>query len=101
MKSQKELEDQVFDLSSLVIFLSKAYIDSKDEYYDKHLHTCSFSNPNRRELTDVENDEIMRFPLIQSIPMNIEVKRASQLDFPDMHISKMRKLLEAICQSRQ
>lgn len=58
-------EDYIKELEGLICFLAGCYEVNKITYFDQHLKTCSVSNPNRRELTDAEKSEYMRFPLIQ------------------------------------
>lgn len=57
--------DYIAELESVVCFLAGCYEKTKETYFDKHLHTCSRANPDRRDLTEVEQREWQRFPLIQ------------------------------------
>jgi hypothetical protein len=57
--------DYIKELEGLICFLAGCYEKTKETYFDKHLHTCSVANPNRRDLTDAEQSEWQRFPMIQ------------------------------------
>ena len=59
-------KEYIEQLEQMVHFLSVAYTECKEEYYNKHRTTSSSLNPKRRGLTDLEVEETMRFPLIQS-----------------------------------
>ena len=76
------MEDKYYEkeLEKLVCFLSSCYFSCKKEYRDKHLHTCSISNKERRDLNDAEIGEIMRFPLIQWTLNNIQIEKLSKQD---------------------
>jgi hypothetical protein len=53
------------ELEGLVCFLAGCYEKTKETYFDKHMETCSVANPNRRDLTEAEQSEWQRFPMIQ------------------------------------
>lgn len=57
--------EYIQELEGLACFLATVYNEVKQVYYDAHLETCSSINPNRRELTDAEMNELLRFPAIQ------------------------------------
>jgi hypothetical protein len=57
--------DYIKELEGLICFLARCYEKTKETYFDKHLHTCSVANPDRRDLTDAEQSEWQRFPMIQ------------------------------------
>ena len=58
-------QEYIEQLEAMVYFIASAYEAGKYQYHDKHLETCSVDNPNRREITDQEWNEIGRFPQIQ------------------------------------
>ena len=57
--------DYIQELEGLICFLAGCYEKAKETYFDKHMETCSVANPNRRDLTDAEQSEWQRFPMIQ------------------------------------
>lgn len=62
-------EEYIIGLEFFVHFLSKVYSQCKDTYHDKNLGISSILNPNRRQLTQCEQDEWSKFPLIQGIKL--------------------------------
>ncbi len=71
MQEKTELNELMSDaeyikeLEGFVCFLAGCYELTKEVYFDKHMKTCSVSNPDRRELTESEQREWQRFPMIQ------------------------------------
>lgn len=57
--------EYIQELEGLVCFLAECYEKTKETYFDKHMETCSVANPNRRDLTEAEQSEWQRFPMIQ------------------------------------
>lgn len=57
--------EYIKELESAVCFLARCYEKTKEIYFDKHMNTSSVANHNRRELTDAEQSEWQRFPMIQ------------------------------------
>lgn len=57
--------EYIRELEGLVCFLAGCYEKTKEIYFDKHMETCSVANPNRRDLTEAEQSEWQRFPMIQ------------------------------------
>lgn len=57
--------DYIQELEGLVCFLAGCYEKAKETYFDNHMATCSVANPNRRDLTEAEQNEWQRFPMIQ------------------------------------
>lgn len=57
--------EYIQELERLVCFLAGSYEKTKETYFDKHMETCSVANPNRRDLTEAEQSEWQRFPMIQ------------------------------------
>jgi len=57
--------EYIQELEGLVCFLAGCYEKTKEIYFDKHMETCSVANPNRRDLTEAEQSEWQRFPMIQ------------------------------------
>ena len=59
--------EYIQELEGLVCFLAGCYEKTKETYFDKHMETCSVANPNRRDLTESEQSEWQRFPMIQGL----------------------------------
>ena len=57
--------EYINELEWLVCFLARCYEKTKETYFDKHMVTCSVANQNRRDLTEAEQSEWQRFPMIQ------------------------------------
>jgi hypothetical protein len=57
--------EYIQELEGFVCFLAGCYEKTKETYFDKHMETCSVANPNRRDLTEAEQSEWQRFPMIQ------------------------------------
>jgi len=57
--------EYIQELEGLVCFLAGCYEKTKETYFDKHMETCSVANPNKRDLTEAEQSEWQRFPMIQ------------------------------------
>jgi len=57
--------EYIKELEGLVCFLAGCYEKTKETYFDKHMYTCSVTNPNRRNLSEAEQSEWQRFPMIQ------------------------------------
>lgn len=57
--------EYIQELEGLVCFLARCYEKTKETYFDRHMETCSVANPNRRDLTEAEQSEWQRFPMIQ------------------------------------
>ena len=64
-----DLEKYIQSLESLVCFYASCYEACRETYQTKHYKTCSISNPNRRELTESEINDLMNFPQIQGSRM--------------------------------
>lgn len=74
--------EYIRELEGLVCFLSGCYEKAKNTYHDKHLETCSRANPNRRDLTECEQNEWQRFPLIQGTKLQHVILDISQSKKP-------------------
>ena len=74
--------EYIKDLEGLVLFLAKNYEATKEMYFDSHLKTCSVSNPNRRDLTDDEQREWQRFPLIQGSRLQSIISQIAKTNKP-------------------
>lgn len=79
--SQDKTKEEI-NYSEILVMLAKHYKDTKERYFDRHMKTCSMSNPNRRELTVFEQAEWQSFPLVQGTKLqNIVEKIATEPDF--------------------
>ncbi len=80
MDYEKKLSDSEYikELEALVCFLASSYNACKEVYMDSHLETCSVSNPNRRSLTESEQNEINKFPLIQGTPNIMAIEKLAK-----------------------
>lgn len=70
--------DYIKELEGLVCFLARCYEKTKEAYFDKHMAACSVANPNRRDLTDAENSEWQRFPMIQGTKLQKVVSEIAE-----------------------
>jgi len=79
-----ELSDAEYikELEGITCFLAGCYEKAKETYVDRHLNTCSASNPGRRELSDSELDELSRFPMIQGSRLQAMVKNIASANKP-------------------
>lgn len=68
-KEQALLPDSEYikELEGFICFLAVCYEKAKETYFDKHMETCSVSNSSRRDLTEAEENEWQRFPMIQGL----------------------------------
>ena len=65
------------ELEGLLCFIAGCYEKAKETYFDKHMETCSVSNLSRRELTDAEQSEWQRFPMVQGTVLQNAVSKIS------------------------
>ena len=75
-------EDYIKQLEGFVCFLAQCYEQSKEVYFDKHMKTCSVGNPDRRDLTEAEQSEWQRFPMIQGTRLQNIVSEIAKCDKP-------------------
>ena len=81
-------EEYIKQLEGLVCFLASCYDGNQEEFQGKHFKTCSIDNPERRELTNSELDELSRFVQIQGTRNILAVKNLAQLNIkPTVSIS--------------
>lgn len=91
---EKTISDSEYikDLEGLVCFLAGCYEEAKKIYFDAHMNTSSVSNPNRRDLTEAEQSEWQRFPMIQgSVLQNIVSKIVESKKQPPINIQGLLK----------
>ena len=69
-------------LEGIVCFLAGCYEKAKETYFDTHMKVCSNSNPERRELTECEQKEWQKFPIIQGTRIKTIVSEISKLNIP-------------------
>ena len=74
--------DYIKELEGLVCFLAGCYEKTKETYFDKHMETCSVANPNRRDLTESEQSEWQRFPMIQGAKLQNIISIIAKIDKP-------------------
>lgn len=67
--------EYIKELEGMLRVMARFYESCKETYFDKHLQTCSITNPDRRELTDAENSEWQRFPLVQGMKLQNIVEK--------------------------
>ena len=65
-------------LEFLVSILADVYQKNFDKFYWKNFETCSITNPNRRDLTELEKEIIMTFTTFQGGTRS-EVKKMSKI----------------------
>ena len=74
--------DYIKELEGIICFLAGCYDKTKEIYFDKHMNTCSVSNPNRRDLTDAEQSEWQRFPMIQGMKLQHVISDIAKANKP-------------------
>ncbi len=74
--------EYIKELEGLVCFLAGCYEKTKETYFDKHMETCSITNPNRRDLTEAEEREWQRFPMIQGTRLQHVVSNIVKVNKP-------------------
>ena len=81
---EKPINDQSYikDLEGLVCFLSRTYEKLKNTYWLDHLKTCAIDNPERRDLTECEKNELNRFSLIQGSRLQKIVQQFAETNKP-------------------
>ena len=75
--------DYIKELEGIICFLAGCYDKTKEIYFDKHMNTCSVSNPNRRDLTDAEQSEWQRFPMIQGTKLQHVISNIAKANKPN------------------
>jgi len=75
--------DYIKELEGIICFLAGCYDKTKEIYFDKHMNTCSASNPNRRDLTDAEQSEWQRFPMIQGTKLQHVISDIAKANKPN------------------
>ena len=89
-------EDYIKQLEGLVCALANCYEKCKETYFDKHLNTASRANENRRDLTEQEQSEINRFPLIQGTANQFAVEKMSKSNKkPTMSLTELANCVTA------
>lgn len=78
-----EDKEYIKELEGMLVFLAKCYTKSKETYFDVHLKTCSIANPDRRDLTEHEQNEVTRFPLVQGTVLQNIVDDISKANKPN------------------
>jgi len=95
MKAEELNEkDYIKGLEYLVSSFANAYQVNFDKFYWENFKTCSSVNPNRRELTELENQILMTFTTYQG-SFRKKVKDIAELkpDKPDNLKSVVYRLL--------
>lgn len=65
-------------LEDIVCWISKACQKAVYEYHEKHLNTSSYLNPNRRDLTIFEKQELDTCPMLQGTFNRIALKQLAK-----------------------
>ncbi len=75
--------DYIKELEGFARFLASCYEKAKETYFDKHMETSSVANPNRRDLTEAEQKEWQRFPLVQGLIVQDAVSKIAKSNKPN------------------
>lgn len=88
-------KDYIEALEAYLIAVAGSYLKCKEEYYNRHLKTIASDNPERRELSEAERSELVRFPLIQGLENIQALERLTKIKKqPDIQLPLLVKELK-------